>query len=122
MQELINKNRQVIGAIVIAALALIYYFFFYAPGASSPTLTSTSAGDGSPASQELLITLSNLHTIKLDETFFQDPVFVSLSDYGVTIPAQPVGRRNPFEALFITSAQAQASASSTTIKAPSIKK
>jgi hypothetical protein len=43
-----------------------------------------------------LVTLSNLRTIELDESIFQEPIFMSLSDFGVVIPPEAIGRRNPF--------------------------
>jgi hypothetical protein len=52
--------------------------------------------DTSRISRDLIVTLSNLNTIRLDDSIFTDPVFLSLSDFGVQIPLQPVGRRNPF--------------------------
>lgn len=50
----------------------------------------------SPVSQEILATLGNLRTIKLDNSIFSDPLFISLSDFGVNIPPAAAGRRNPF--------------------------
>ena len=40
--------------------------------------------------------IGNLRTIDLDNSLFKDPLFVSLSDFGVTIPPAAAGRRNPF--------------------------
>lgn len=122
MKERIAKNRQAVGVVVIVALALIYYFFFYSSSPSTPALSSVTANDASPTSQQLLVTLASLHTIKLDNTLFQDPVFMSLSDYGVTIPTQPVGRRNPFAPIEGMSMTQPAATSSPIIKVPSLKK
>ncbi len=71
----------------------VYFAYFSGPSAS-PTLTSSDASI--TLSQNLLVTLQNLHTIKLDNTIFTSQAFISLSDFGVTIPPQNVGRRNPF--------------------------
>ncbi len=67
----------------------------YFSGPASPTLSSTDSSV--VLSQNLLVTLQNLHTIKLDNSIFSNPAFQSLSDFGVAIPAENVGRRNPFE-------------------------
>ena len=42
------------------------------------------------------MTLQSIHSIKLDNSIFTDPVFVSLTDFGVTIPPENVGRPDPF--------------------------
>ncbi|OGC86308.1 hypothetical protein A3D70_00395 [Candidatus Adlerbacteria bacterium RIFCSPHIGHO2_02_FULL_54_18] len=90
----ILKNKQVIGAAAVVLLCgLVYYF--WGTGGVSPLLTST-AEPTSPLSEEILATLSNLNTIRLDPSIFKDPVFISLTDFGVTIPAEQTGRRNPF--------------------------
>jgi hypothetical protein len=93
MKDFFNKNKMLLGGIVVAVI-LVWVYFTYFSGSSEALLSETQSA--SPVSQELLVTLSNLHTLRLDETIFQDPVFVSLSDFGVTIPPETVGRRNPF--------------------------
>ena len=98
------KNKQVVGGlIVVLVLALGYYI--WTSQSSTPLLTDSSA-QVSPGSQEILQTLGQLHTIKLDPALFTDPVFVSLSDFGVTIPPQNAGRRNPFAPVGSTGAAA----------------
>ena len=87
------KNSKVIGGAVIALAALLLYYF-YSQG--SAPLLSTAEGTPSPLSQDLLSTLQNLHTIKLDTSIFKDPAYQSLTDFGVSIPPQAAGRRNPF--------------------------
>jgi hypothetical protein len=92
--DFLNKNKTIIG-VGIALLLVVYVYFTYFSGSSSaPTLTTTDTT--STVSQNLLVTLQNLHTIKLDNTIFTNPVFISLTDFGVTIPLENVGRRNPF--------------------------
>lgn len=91
MLALLKKNMVVIG-VIIAAIVVLYYFSSSGGGA---VLTSSSEIE-SPVSQEILATLGNLRTIKLDNSIFQDPLFMSLSDFGVTIPPAAAGRRNPF--------------------------
>ena len=92
MLALLKKNIVVIG-VIAAAVAVLY--FFYSSSGGGATLTS-SAEVESPVSREILATLGNLRTIKLDNSLFQDPLFLSLSDFGVTIPPAAAGRRNPF--------------------------
>lgn len=93
MLALIKKNIVLIGVVAVAA-GLLYYFFFMSSG-DTALLTSSEDSD-SPVSQEILATLGNLRTIKLDNSIFSDPLFISLSDFGVSIPPAAAGRRNPF--------------------------
>lgn len=92
MLALLKKNIVVIGVLVAAAAVL---FYFFSSGGSSATVTSVTQEE-SPVSHEILATLGNLRTIKLDNSLFQDPLFLSLSDFGVSIPPAAAGRRNPF--------------------------
>jgi len=92
MLALIKKNMVIIG-IVIAAAGVLYYFYSSDSGGA---LLTSSEGTDSPVSQEILATLGNLRTIRLDNSIFSDPLFMSLSDFGVTIPPAAAGRRNPF--------------------------
>jgi len=90
----ISNNKNVAGGVALILIIGSLYYMFFSGGSSSPALTSTD--QNSPVSQDLLNTLQRLHTIKLDSSVFSNPVFVSLTDFGVTIPPENVGRRNPF--------------------------
>lgn len=92
--DFLKKNKTTIGGIVVLALAVYVYFIYF--GGSTAPLTASSPDS---ISGDLLVTLGSLHTIKLDNTIFTDPTFVSLSDFGVTLPMLPAGRRNPFAAV-----------------------
>lgn len=96
MQNLL-KNKLVMGGLVVAVVGFLGYYVWNSQGAT-PLLSDSTAGT-SPGSQQILQTLGRLHTIKLDPSIFTDPTFVSLSDFGVTIPPQQAGRRNPFAPL-----------------------
>ncbi len=89
----IKKN--LVAIIIFTVAAALLYYFYSSSGSSTELLTNTSATQ-SPISQEVLTTLGNLRTIKLDSSIFNDPLFASLSDFGVTIPPAAAGRRNPF--------------------------
>jgi hypothetical protein len=92
--NLITKNKGLWGGVVLVVLLVGGYFMFFQGGSGAPTLSSSD--QNSVVSQNLLATLQSLHTIKLDDSIFSNPVFVSLQDFGVTIPPENVGRRNPF--------------------------
>jgi hypothetical protein len=112
MLALLKKNMVVIG-VIVGALALLYYF--YSSGSSSVLLTAEE--EPSPVSQEILSTLNNLRTIRLDSSVFQDPLFLSLSDFGVTIPSAAAGRRNPFAPVGTGNAPASSASSTSTTTA-----
>jgi hypothetical protein len=88
--DFLKKNMTSIGGVVILILAVYVYFTYF--GTSSAPLTASD----NAVSGNLLATLGSLHTIKLDNSIFTNPVFVSLSDFGTTIPPQSSGRGNPF--------------------------
>lgn len=113
--QFLKANKTLVIGILGAGLLIWGYFMFFAGSSSGPLLTS-SASSVSPVTQELLVTLGNLRTIQLDETIFGDPVFESLSDFGVVIPPEAIGRRNPFEPLGAGGGSAPAA---TTTPAPS---
>jgi hypothetical protein len=87
------KNSKILAALVLVAVLALGYFAYSSLTSPAPaTVTQTS-----PVSQNLLLALSNLHTIRLNGSIFSDPAFQSLSDFGVVIPPEPAGRRNPFQ-------------------------
>lgn len=92
--DLLKKNMPIVLGILVVFGGLVVYLNFFAGGSSEALLATTEPE--SPISQELLVTLSNLHTIKLDNTIFSDPAFQSLTSFGVELPPEAVGRRNPF--------------------------
>src|SRR4051812_25313524 len=88
-----KKNKTAIGGGVVLILLVWAYFSFFS-GTSTPTLTTSDTT--TPLSQQLLTTLQNLKSIKLDNAIFATPAFQSLTDFGVTLPKGAYGRRNPF--------------------------
>ena len=92
--DFLKKNMVPIVVGVLLLVGLYVYVSYFSGPSSSPSLTASDAN--TTLSQNLLTTLQSLHTIKLDNSIFSEPSFQSLTDFGVVIPAQPVGRRNPF--------------------------
>ena len=97
MQFLKDNKLLAFGGAAVLIAALVYFMFFSGDAPNEAVVTTQNETDN--VSRELIITLSNLNTIRLDGSIFTDPVFLSLSDFGVQIPLQPVGRRNPFAPL-----------------------
>ena len=95
MKDFLQHNKMLLLGVALAAVAAWGYFtFFSGSSGGGSILTSTDAA--SPVSKDILAALADLNSIKLDSTVFTDPTFVSLTDLGVVIPPQNVGRRNPF--------------------------
>lgn len=92
--DFLKQNKIAVGGGLVLVVAVLVYFTYFSGPSSNPTLTTTDTG--AVVSQNLLVMLKNLHTITLDDSLFSDPAFQSLTNFGVIIPEQPVGRRNPF--------------------------
>lgn len=90
--DFITRNKGIVGGGIVILLFVLLYFLFFS-GSSTPSLSQSST---SPVSESLLTSLEELQTIKLDASIFTNPVFVSLTDFGVTIPPENVGRPDPF--------------------------
>lgn len=90
------KQNKLLVVIAVIVLGVVAYYGFSASGGGSTALLSSDAQAPSTESQQLLVILANLKTIQLDPSVFSDPVFLSLTDFGVVISQEDVGRRNPF--------------------------
>lgn len=97
-------GKQIIVDIVVVfvvPLLLIggYYFF---RGDDSALLSLVSSGAMSPSAEDLQLgskteaALMLLNTIRLDDSLFTDPAYLSLKEYQVIIPTTPLGRPFPF--------------------------
>lgn len=96
--QFLLKNKILLAVIAVVVLGGALYFNL--SGDNGALLQSTQSGDiSSPVSRELLVTLSDLKNVTLSQSVFEDPSFKSLVDFGIEIPLQPVGRRNPFAPL-----------------------
>jgi len=92
--------------VVIAIAAVIYNVFLKSGAQPTGTLSSSAVPVVAPISgsatntlvgQELLSTLLNLKTIKLNDQIFQNPAFTSLRDFTITLNGNVTeGRVNPF--------------------------
>lgn len=83
------------GVIVLAVFVVLCFLFYSWSSGSSAGITESNP-NSDQMGQTLLVTLAGLNTIHLDGDIFTDPVFISLTDFGVIITPQPAGRRNPF--------------------------
>lgn len=99
MLDYLKENKSLAAVVIIVVLGVGGYFA-YRSSSNEALLSSTgTATETSQVSRELLLTISDLKTITLDNSIFTDEAFVSLVDFRVDIPLQPVGRDNPFAPL-----------------------
>lgn len=95
-----KKNIKNIITIVVVIVVIFFAYTFFVKGNKEPdALVSTSSATvaGSPVVRELFKILDQLSELSLDTSIFEDPLYKSLEDYGVTIDPQPIGRSNPFK-------------------------
>lgn len=95
------KNNKVILLVILIIIAFVGYRFMFKKDSSSRNsdLVAESSEEVTAQSaigKDLVINLSKLKSLDLDEKFFQDPIFNSLNDFSVPIASQNVGRTNPF--------------------------
>jgi len=96
-----------IAVICVATLVAGYFLYGQVGGgsSSSASLTSTAAdqsGSGQ-AGSSLVVALQRLKSVTLDASIFSNNTFQSLTDFGVVIPPQQLGRPNPFSPIATTS-------------------
>ncbi len=91
-----KKNKLTILIGVLLLLGVYAYFNLFGGDDEGVPVVTSSGGEEAPVSQDLLISLTTLNIITLNEAIFQNEIFLSLSDFGVQIPEEVVGRRNPF--------------------------
>lgn len=93
-------NKKVALTALAAFLLLAGGFIFFLATGGTEDRAAVTRIDASPLDatlgRELLATLARLRATTIDTGIFDDPVFASLTDFGVAIASQPIGRRNPF--------------------------
>lgn len=119
----ILQHKVSAGVAMVVILGLAWYGL--TGTAAPPPILQTETVD--VGNEELVATLLALRAVTLSGTIFQDPVFMSLQDFGVEIQPEPVGRPNPFLPLTPvvepqTQQQAQQSQRSAQIFGPAPKK
>ena len=116
------KNNLITLLVIAACVAslIIYENYFSAPPAD--VLTSSTATSTSSVGGDLLGSIAQLKAVTLDPSIFSDPVFLSLVDFGVAIPLEPVGRGNPFAPLGNVSSAATGTVAPTNISSHAVPK
>ncbi len=98
-----QKNKKII--IIIAVLIIVFLAYSFISGGSTDNeqdlLTSSNTTQGQTTQSrivgnEIIAALNQIQTLNLSRDIFDDPVFRSLVDRSRPIPAEPVGKSNPF--------------------------
>ncbi len=98
MNVLQKYKKLLIGAGVVAVLFVGWNMFSTDPlpeGLTSRSVSNLPAEEGG----DLIALLLELKSIKLDTAILQNPTFLTLQDFSVTLIPEPVGRVNPFAPL-----------------------
>lgn len=93
--KLLNQNKGVIAAIIIFVSLLWLYNTFF----SSELVLDEGNTAARLAGTGLVNTFSSLEGVTFDQTIFSHRAYQSLIDFSVIVPAQPVGRPNPFNTI-----------------------
>jgi len=101
MSKLIKKAIIFVVAFILIA---VLWSVFSGKKKDSASLTVTGgqgtavplSSDGDIVEDTFLNTLLNISAISLNDSVFDDPRFMSLQDFTVTLIPQAVGRTNPF--------------------------
>lgn len=93
MTALLQKNKNLIIAIVVILLAFwAYNTFFKSEGlVTSDNIAADEVGS------DVLDLSASLQSVTLDQSLFASPLYKHLIDFSLPIPSQPSGRVNPFD-------------------------
>jgi len=95
-----NKKTWIIGISIVVVLGGIWYFYTSGGSGSSTSqlVSSSPGGDDATAvvGANVLGILNSISSINIDTSIFSSEAYQSLVDYSIAVPAQPVGRPNPF--------------------------
>lgn len=90
-----EKNKTLVIALVLFAVAILVYNFFLQPTVNTidqNSATATAGGDVVALNQRL-------QSATLDQSLFSTTAYRELVDFSTPIASQPIGRTNPFDIL-----------------------
>lgn len=91
-------KNYILGGVLIVLLFAAYSVLFGGDDGGA-RLQSETVGPEGAVEQELLATLLELRSVKLDDAILSNPAFQSLRDFSQPLTPQPIGRNNPFAPL-----------------------
>jgi len=114
---MIGKYKNIIIVGVIIALALIAYSFLKPdPTAESLLATTQRADSAQVLGDEITSAISQINSLKLDRSVFDDPIVKKLIDHSKPIISEPVGRQNPFAPIGSSDKISSVNSATSTIK------
>ncbi|MBU6231877.1 MAG: hypothetical protein KGI45_00865 [Patescibacteria group bacterium] len=90
-----SSKKTLVTVIVIIVIAALGYFYYEGTIPAVGGNVSISPEDQAVATQVLSL-LSQMQSLRIDTSLFNDPAYKTLQDDTVPIPALNVGRPNPF--------------------------
>ncbi|MFA7194066.1 MAG: hypothetical protein WC087_04085 [Candidatus Paceibacterota bacterium] len=95
-----QKYKKIILGVLLLSIAFVLYSTYFGGEPEGEELLVSSNTNTSTQTQivgnEIVAALNQIQTLKLNRDIFDDPVFRSLVDRNIPIPAEPVGKTNPF--------------------------
>lgn len=104
MKEKVNKKNLIIIGVLVVIIGIAGYFYSTRDQTSDTLLSSEFSTTTTVVDSDLLSALRELKKLRLDDSIFTNPVWMSLNDFGKTLADQPKGRPNPFLPLDLSGA------------------
>jgi hypothetical protein len=94
----------IIFVVLLIGIFFSYRYFFGSPSGSEVVTVASPSGElmgstGAGVGDDILPVLLAIKSIRLDNSFFTDPAFNSLQNFGVQLTPEEAGRDNPFAPL-----------------------
>lgn len=93
---MLKKYRKIIIFVLVVVLGFVLYTIFLKPQAEKALLESSGPQEVDVAGQEIIETLGNIESIKLNNSVFNDPLYLRLRDDSQEIQPEDLRRENPF--------------------------
>ena len=93
------QNKKIVVIIVMIIIAFIAYVYFFGKDNNTQLITSNlnvSQTNKLNAGKEIVVLLSDLKSLQLNDDIFKNKEFKSLEDFSLPIANEPKGRNNPF--------------------------
>ncbi len=90
-----SSNKTWIWVLVIVVVAGLAYYFY----SNSTPAPDVSTSNNTAVDTQVISLLSQISSLQIDSSIFNDAGYKTLRDYSVQIPPVNVGRTNPFAPL-----------------------
>jgi hypothetical protein len=91
-----SMKSYLILAAVIVIVIIAYMYLKPASDSGTATLDQNQFAADQAVGTRVLSLLNQISALRIDVSFFKDPIYMSLRDHTVPIPEESVGRDNPF--------------------------